>query len=90
MSTKTNYTPGPWPAPQHDSSDHYAADWYEIHGIARVYDEDDANLIYASPDLFSALQAIVDNPDMADGEEPRRMIAVARVAIAKALGKEVA
>lgn len=31
--------------------------------------------------LYEALEAIVANPDMADGEEPRRLIAVARQAL---------
>jgi hypothetical protein len=46
-------------------------------------------LITSAPDLLEALEAIVANPDMADGEEPRRLIAEARDAIAKATGIEV-
>lgn len=36
----------------------------------------------------AALQAIVDNPDMADGEEPRRLIARARAVLDKTKGAE--
>lgn len=45
-----------------------------------------ARLFCAASDLLGALQNIVANPDMADGEEPRRLIAAARAAIAKATG----
>lgn len=46
------------------------------------------SLLAAAPELLAALEAIVANPDMADGEEPRRLIAAARAAIAKAKGQQ--
>jgi hypothetical protein len=49
------HTPGPWPAPEHDSSDTSANEWYDIPGVCRmVYTEADANLIAAAPDLLEA------------------------------------
>jgi hypothetical protein len=48
-------TPGPWPEPEHDSSDTNGSSWYDIPGICRmVYKEDDACLIHAAPDLLAA------------------------------------
>ena len=41
-------TPGEWPAPEHDSSDIGASEWYDIGGIAQhVWREEDAAFIVA-------------------------------------------
>lgn len=73
----TKHTPGPWTADGEDS------DW-EINfngiSIAEVYDEADARLIAAAPDMLAALEAVEADYIKAD------LRVIVRAAIAKAKG----
>lgn len=53
------HTPGPWPEPEYDNHGNGGfAEWWEIGGIARVYQPDDARLIAAAPLLLEAAQLL--------------------------------
>lgn len=69
--TPHNYHPDGWPA-------------------AKVEAEANARLIAAAPDLLAALQALVGEADLGEidhEDETRRLLDVARAAIAKATGQ---
>lgn len=97
MKTNASHTPGPWKAHWNGLwKITTKAGWLvahlsppkRAHGVFEPANvEANARLIAAAPDLLAALQAIVSNQDMADGEEPRRLIAEARAAIVKAKGE---
>lgn len=87
----TEYTPGPWKKNRKSTPVGLAK--YEVqygeHAeniCDHVYQEEDANLIAAAPDLLEALEVCVEKL----WHTNKAAIEQARVAIAKARGKEVA
>ena len=85
-------TPGPWVARevggagwpgQRGFAIDYNADQEQV--VDFVYEEADAHLISAAPDLLEALEAAADALEMAEFFEKA---AQARAAIAKALGEQ--
>lgn len=96
------YTPGPWRAV--DRGAHWnnpsITNW-EIHWsedgecvVDHVYEEADANLIAAAPDLIEALKSALafvefynHRYDGQDGLHPHGIVTAARAAIAKAEGR---
>ena len=89
MST-TKYTRGPW---RIESGPHYRAIRVDSEVIAdmrqigRSFNESNARLIAAAPDLLEALEAITDLYDTDEGCRSRPEYKAARAAIAKAKGE---
>ena len=89
----TKYAPGPWNIVPVFAG--YAINGYRIyagdeivartHAVDEGYDEANAALISAAPDLLEALRLVVDTAE--NGGWPGATIVVARAAIAKALGE---
>lgn len=90
------HTPGPWAVD--DNGNVVGADangtprvlpdgWPEV--VAEVYEDSDARLIAAAPDLLQALQRLLDDYRyVALGAEKEGLVEEADAAIAKATGQE--
>lgn len=105
MTTETKFTPGPWRLfngtdvfldDGDTSGDHYIADCNMTVAIEYGVLKANAALIAAAPDLYAALDAVVNaggwypsalEIDTHDGKDGEELEAIARAALAKARGE---
>ena len=85
MSTETKWTPGPW-SPYHGGDTNlwwivYDHEGCELGSGDGGFDEGDANLIAAAPELYEALEALLEYRD-------KWAVEKARAALAKARGEQ--
>lgn len=84
------HTPGPWRV---ESGPYYRAIRVDgeviadMRQIGRSFNESNAQLIAAAPELLEALELLVDNPYREGTESDERLRRIARAAIAKAKGE---
>jgi hypothetical protein len=80
---KHTHTPGPFPLSIVKVEDHFVIVTNQGNHYAKTFDPSAACLILAAPDMFDALQAIVD----AYGDRDTLLMAQCRAALAKAKGE---
>ena len=86
MKTKTQHTPGPWAVSPYNnvtSRNGTIAKTEQMPGNDDSERESNANLIASAPDMFDALQAIVD----AFGDQDSLLIDQCKAALSKAKGE---
>jgi hypothetical protein len=79
----TQHTPGPFPLSIVKLEDHFVIVTNQGNHYAKTFDPYAARLIASAPDMFEALQAIVD----ACGDRDTLLIAQCKAALAKAKGE---
>ena len=87
----SKHTPGPWHIGGRTILRPTLTIFHKPFGlgdVAEVYEEANARLIAAAPELLEALKEIADTDPVDAALDPQRAVRIARAAIAKATGEQ--